>query len=113
MKNINALRQRKFDLQARANGILANSSQGLKPHTKQTLASIRAELGIVEDEIIETEQELLRELNPNAQLAAHHGGGRTNMTSRGAAPPLYLAFQNVTTIGSRFGGEAVPPLGRG
>ena len=29
------------------------------------------------------------------------------------APPLYLAFQNVTTIGSRFGGEAVPPLGRG
>ena len=70
MQNIFALRQRKSELAAQASNLLADSKRGIP---RQSLANIKAELAAVEDEIIQTEEQLARECGQRAPLAAWMG----------------------------------------
>ena len=78
MKNINALRQRKIDLTAAANNLLA-SPETMKA-SRRSLTVIKAELSQVEADIAEVTDQLLRETNPHALLAGQQT--RTNTSTK-------------------------------
>lgn len=91
MRNIFELRQRKIELKAQVNNLLANSTRRFP---RETVANIKAELEEIEAEIIETEEQLARECGQSAQLAAWMGQSHERGNSMKSKRSVYAKLSD-------------------
>jgi HK97 family phage major capsid protein len=77
MKNINALRQQKIDVKAKADAIFAAATNGFTDDQRTQLTALKSDLEKLEKDIQLTESFLQEETNPAAVLAAHEAPRET------------------------------------